>query len=161
MLSRREALRGGTAAVVGIAAAGAVAAAGVPAIANTAYRPLLPTVAGVDDPVLGHWRWYQRLKAVYDANSAASIAAYRAGDSETCKSLEDEGDELSSELYDGPERAISRTVATTLAGCLVQARLLATEYVHDFDSHWEHSQDYHLAQSLVAGLERLAGEVRS
>ena len=66
-------------------------------------------------------------------------------------------DDLVVRLYDGPERAISRTVPETLDECLILARLLSTKYCsEDWGSNWGGDQDVHLAKSLLVGLERLA-----
>ncbi len=71
----------------------------------------------------------------------------------------DKMNDLVGRLYDGPERAISRTVPQTLDECLILARLLATKYCGEFDnSLWKDAQDMHLAKSLLTGLERLADD---
>jgi hypothetical protein len=92
------------------------------------------------------WNERQELMAAIDELEARD---------DRCDISGDEMDDLVCRLYDGPERAISRTVPQSLDECLILARLLATKYCGDFDnSNWKSAQDVRLAKSLLTGLER-------
>jgi len=146
MYTRRETLRGGTAAVAAIAAAGAVAGAAVPAVANWQTPSVLPAAA--DEPLLALERQWLRQRHYANYEQPGETDEEREPAFEAL-------DEIGDQIYETP--------AQSYAGVAVKLRMYARiEGFVDERTWWAHpSVGDDLALSALRDLERLAGGASS
>ncbi len=142
MLTRRAALKGGTAAV---SCAAVTTAAG--AVAASPHEPLLAL-----------WCERQRLRAVQKSLLAEAEVLEKAGDGDAYHRAEAKCSELEDVVFDELEHQISRSQARTIEGAAIQARILV-EYLSA--GQMTDDRDLHMGRNLAAGLERLAGRAQS